>query len=52
MASSKKKPKSASKSKQNPKLETNREILRKLFPPQVVELVDAQLKDYDEKDEK
>jgi len=52
MASPKKRQKSALRKKQSPKRETNREILRKLFPPQVVEHVDTQLKEYDDKDEK
>ncbi|MGD1024508.1 MAG: hypothetical protein ABR880_17105 [Candidatus Sulfotelmatobacter sp.] len=47
MASPKKKPKSH-KTKRNPKPLPDPEVLRKLFPKEVVEYVETQLKDADE----
>jgi hypothetical protein len=52
MASPKKKPKSIAKPKRNPKVEPDSTVLRKLFPKEVVEYVETQLKDADGPDEK
>jgi len=52
MASPKKKPKPKPKAVKNPKRKTDSEVLRKLFPPQVVDYVETQLKETDEPDEK
>ena len=49
MASPKKKTKRKAK---NTKRETDSEVLRKLFPREVVEYVETQLKDADETEEK
>jgi hypothetical protein len=45
MASPKKKPKSVGKTKRNPKTQPDPVVLRKLFPKEVVEYVETQLKD-------
>jgi hypothetical protein len=52
MASPKKKAKPRLKAAKNPKRQTDSEVLRKLFPPQVVDYVETQLKDTDETDKK
>jgi len=48
MVSPKKKPKSANKTKRNPKPLPDPAVLRKLFPKEVVEYVETQLKESDE----
>jgi hypothetical protein len=50
MASPKKKPKPTAK--KNPKRETDAQVLRKLFPSQVVDYVETQLKEADESEDK
>jgi hypothetical protein len=50
MASPKKKPKPTGK--KNPKRETGKEVLQKLFPKQVVDYVETQLKEADEAEDK
>ena len=52
MASPKKKPKPERKVKNNPKRETGAAVMRKLFPPQVLDYVETQLKESDEPEKK
>jgi len=52
MASPKKKTKPKPKAVKNPKRQTDSEVLRKLFPSQVVDYVETQLKEADDSDEK
>jgi hypothetical protein len=52
MASPKRKEKPKPETAKNPKRKTDREVLRELFPPQVVEYVETQLKESEGDDER